>query len=106
MARKQFVLGKVHFNIPIVTGDLVEWIEKSIAAGIQVIGTGLTNSVNYTEVEVGHNFALIVGNEGSGVRPELLAKTNANVIIPLFGKAESLNVAVATGILLYAFVQK
>lgn len=95
-----------HFNIPIVAGDLTEWIEKSTAAGIQVIGTGLTNSVNYTEVEVGNNFALIVGNEGSGVRPELLAKTDANVIIPLYGKAESLNVAVATGILLYAFVLK
>lgn len=95
-----------HFNIPIVSGNLMEWVEKSKEAGIQIIGTGLSNSVNYTNVEVGSKFALLVGNEGSGVSAELLAKTDANVIIPLYGKAESLNVAVATGILLYAYSQK
>ena len=50
-------------------------------------------------------FALIVGNEGSGINPQILAKTDQNVIIPILGGAESLNVAVATGILLYAFVK-
>ena len=47
------------------------------------------------------NFALIVGNEGSGINTELLEKTDQNIIVPLLGQAESLNVAVATGILLY-----
>ena len=51
-------------------------------------------------------FALIVGNEGSGINPELLQITDANVIIPIYGKAESLNVAVATGILLYTYSHK
>jgi len=40
-----------HFNIPIVSGNLMEWVEKSKEAGIQVIGTGLSNSVNYTDVD-------------------------------------------------------
>jgi len=94
-----------HFNIPIINGDLSKWIEKSKVNGIQIIGTGLTNSVDYKEVKVSKKFAVIVGNEGSCVQPGLLALTDANVIIPLYGKAESLNVAVAAGILLYAFVQ-
>lgn len=95
-----------HFNIPIVNGDLTTWLEKSRNRGLTIIGTGLSNSVNYMEVKVEDKFALIMGNEGSGVNPELLAQTDANVIIPLYGKAESLNVAVATGILLYAYSQK
>lgn len=44
-----------------------------------------------------------MGNEGNGIHPDLLAKTDANVIIPILGQAESLNVAVASGILLYNF---
>lgn len=95
-----------HFNIPIIRGNLVEWVEKSKETGIQIIGTGLSNAVNYADVEVGSSFALIVGNEGSGVAEELLSMTDANVIIPLYGKAESLNVAVAAGILLYAYSHK
>ncbi len=35
------------------------------------------------------------GNEGEGVNPELLAHTTQNLIIPIYGKAESLNVAIA-----------
>lgn len=92
-----------HFNIPVVHGDLTSWLEQSRERGLAIIGTGLSNSVNYTDIAVGEKFALIVGNEGSGVNTELLEQTDYNVIIPLRGKAESLNVAVAAGILLYAY---
>lgn len=51
-------------------------------------------------------FALIVGNEGSGVAEQLLEKTTANVHIPIYGDSESLNVAVAAGILMYHFQTK
>lgn len=95
-----------HFNIPVVRGELIQWVDQLKASGIRVLGTGLTNAVNYSEVEIDNQFALIVGNEGSGVSDELLAKTDKNVKIPLYGKAESLNVAVATGILLYTYSTK
>lgn len=92
-----------HFNIPIVRGDIIEWVEQLKTEGITVLGTGLKNAVNYTDISAQSEFALIVGNEGSGVSSELLSMTDRNVKIPLYGKAESLNVAVATGILLYAY---
>ena len=68
---------------------------------VPIIGTGLKQAVTLNEVEAQSSFALLVGNEGSGVDADLLAQANQIVKIPLYGKAESLNVAVATGILLY-----
>jgi len=44
---------------------------------------------------------LVIGNEGAGIRPELLRQCDANVTIPQFGHAASLNAAVSAGILLY-----
>ncbi len=45
--------------------------------------------------------AVIVGNEGAGIRPQLAAVTSVRVAIPMVPGAESLNVGVAAGILLY-----
>lgn len=90
-----------HFHLPITSGDLTEWIDKLREKAIPVYGTALENAKIYTEIEPESQFALIVGNEGSGVSKEILSQTTANLFIPIYGKSESLNVAVATGILLY-----
>ncbi|MDE3839853.1 RNA methyltransferase [Bacillus methanolicus] len=90
-----------HFHLPVVRGDLFEWIERLHQEKIPVYGTALDNARVYTEVKPAGSFGLLVGNEGSGVNKELLTKTDENLFIPIHGKSESLNVAVATGILLY-----
>lgn len=90
-----------HFHLPIVRGDLHEWVGKLNERTIPVYGTALEGASLYTDLSVGGSFALIVGNEGNGVDKDLLAHTTANLYIPIYGKSESLNVAVATGILLY-----
>lgn len=92
-----------HFHIPIVKGELGEWIDRAKTSGINVIGTGLQNAVDHYTVGPLSEFALIVGNEGSGVAAEYLSNAGTIVKIPLYGKAESLNVAIAAGILLYTF---
>lgn len=94
-----------HFHIPVLRADLHEWMERLQDDGVKVFGTSLDNAISYREVDATEAFAVMVGNEGSGISPQLLAKTDQNIIIPLLGGAESLNVAVATGILLYAFVK-
>lgn len=93
-----------HFHIPIVKGDLLEWAERAKRQRIQMIGTSLDESVLFKDVEPTERFALIMGNEGNGMNADLLKRTDVNVLIPIHGQAESLNVAVATGILLYAYV--
>lgn len=50
--------------------------------------------------------ALIVGNEGRGVRDELLEHASSLVKIPILGGAESLNASVASGIIIYEIVKK
>lgn len=90
-----------HFHIPVVRGELEDWIEDLQHNGVKVYGTALQDAIEYTEIKKTDGFALIVGNEGSGIHPQLLSQTDQNVIIPILGQAESLNVAVATGILLY-----
>ncbi|MBT2681908.1 RNA methyltransferase [Bacillus sp. ISL-35] len=90
-----------HFHLPVLSGDLSEWIVKLSADHIPVFGTALENGVVFTEADTRETFALLVGNEGSGVNKELLTKTTQNLYIPIYGQSESLNVAVAAGILLY-----
>ena len=92
-----------HFHIPIIRGELNDWIGRLAARSIPIYGTALENASEYTETTPTEQFALIVGNEGNGVSKEILANTTANLYIPILGKSESLNVAVATGILLYYF---
>ncbi|RWR05989.1 RNA methyltransferase [Siminovitchia fortis] len=90
-----------HFHLQTETGSLTEWIQKLKSADIPVYGTALENASPFTEVTPTDSFALIVGNEGAGVDPANLRQTDQNLYIPLYGKSESLNVAVAAGILLY-----
>lgn len=90
-----------HFHLPIIRGNLSEWIDQLLSKEIPVYGTALENGSIYTETAPSETFALAVGNEGSGVSKEVLSKTTRNLYIPIYGKSESLNVAIATGILLY-----
>jgi len=90
-----------HFHLPIVRGNLTEWIYTMKQENIPVYGTALENGVSYKEVQSSDAFALIVGNEGAGMNPLLLKQTTKNLYIPIYGKSESLNVGIAAGILLY-----
>ncbi|WP_071460329.1 TrmH family RNA methyltransferase [Bacillus massilinigeriensis] len=89
------------FHLPVISENLAQTINRLSEWGIPVYGTALENGQPYNEVELGKKFALIVGNEGKGVDKELLSKTDRNLYIPILGSSESLNVAVAAGILLY-----
>lgn len=89
------------FHLPIIKGSLAKWITKLKESDMHVLGTALQGAVPYREMEQPNRFALLMGNEGSGVSDELLRMTTQNVYIPILGKSESLNVAVAAGILMY-----
>lgn len=89
------------FHVPIYRTELLSIIENFE----KVYGTALDPlAKDYRQVEKNENIAIVLGNEGNGVSVEILEKTTHNLYIPIFGKAESLNVAIAAGILIYHFV--
>ncbi|RFU70710.1 RNA methyltransferase [Peribacillus saganii] len=89
------------FHLPVIKGDLLDFIGQMKQKDIPVYGTSLENAASFDQAAKSDRFALIVGNEGGGVSKELLANTDMNLYIPIHGRSESLNVAVAAGILLY-----
>ncbi|KAF1303487.1 RNA methyltransferase [Enterococcus saccharolyticus] len=94
------------FHLPVFSANLLEVIPKLQANQVPVYGTELNvDAVTFTQLEKTNQVALILGNEGQGVTKNILEVTDKNIYIPIYGKAESLNVGVAAGILMYAFVQ-
>ena len=90
------------YHVTVETADLTEMIPLFKQAGRQVFGTALDQAAkNYTTVEPLSDFALVMGNEGQGMSSELLTLTDQNLYIPIKGQAESLNVAIAAGILMF-----
>lgn len=90
------------FHVPIVTGALLPIIKQLKARKIPVFSSVLTNTaVSVFELTKTASFALIVGNEGSGINLELREASTDLIYVPIYGRAESLNVAVATGVMLY-----
>jgi len=89
------------FHITIEQADLIEEIPQLQEAGYSVWATTLARAKNYAEVMPSEKTAMILGNEGSGVDDNLIELADELVKIPIYGKAESLNVSIAAGILMY-----
>lgn len=89
------------FHIPVFQEELSDKIASLKEEGYAIWASALNNSVSYTELSRPKKIGLIVGNEGAGVKEALIESADQVVKIPIYGKAESLNVSVATGILLY-----
>ena len=67
-----------------------------------VVGTLLSADRDYREAEYQPPTMILMGNEQAGLTPELAAACDVAVKIPMRGRADSLNLAVATGIMIYA----
>ncbi len=90
------------FRVPIgINQNFLELIEQHQQAGIQVIATTAQASKSYWEVDFTRPSLILLGNEGAGLSTELIALADLQVTIPLANGVESLNVAVATALLLY-----
>lgn len=68
----------------------------------KVISTVLSDDcIPYTEMKLSDKNAIVFGNEGSGIGENIIKNSHEKVIIPIYGTAESLNVAMACGIIIY-----
>lgn len=90
------------FHIEILSGDLKQWIPALQTAGLNVYGTELNKFAKpYDTITKQTDFALVMGNEGNGMHQDHLSLTTNNLYIPIVGGAESLNVAVAAGVMMF-----
>lgn len=81
---------------------LVDFLNNLRADGFKIIALEQAeNSVDYKSVEVLSDVAIVVGNEVTGVSKRVLDVSDSVAEIEMAGKKESLNVSVATGILLF-----
>lgn len=88
------------FKINIMRADLKEIIANLKKDNYLILGTNVKDGVDVKNIKV-NKYALIMGNEGKGVKEELLALCDKNLYIKMNNNCESLNVSVATSILLY-----
>jgi len=89
------------FHVAISQGNLNNIIPNLQQDGFTVWASALEDAKIYNQVERQGKTALIVGNEGSGIDNSLIKKADIIVKIPIHGQAESLNVSIAAGILMY-----
>ena len=91
-----------HFHLPIYRMSSQALLKETKEVAIPVLATTLSkDSVDYRELVPIENFVLVMGNEGQGISPLMAESADQLVHISMKGKAESLNVAVAAGILIF-----
>ena len=91
------------FHIPIWFGVLTEELDKLKAQDFMLICGHLEGSEALPSP--GDRAAVVIGNEGAGVSPEVAGKC-VLARLPMYGKAESLNASVAAGILIYEMAKR
>jgi TrmH family RNA methyltransferase len=94
-------MGSV-FAVPVARASVAEFLKWKQGAGVEVIATHLKGSVDYRTADYrSRPTVLLMGNEQAGLPDELAEAADTRVRIPQQGLADSLNLAVATGIMLF-----
>jgi TrmH family RNA methyltransferase len=89
------------FHLPIIEGDLSSWLPLARVHGIRTVSATLEATRTCFEFDLKEGTWIILGNEANGVSSEVRQLVTDELIIPMKGGSESLNVAMAATILLY-----
>ena len=95
------------YKLPVVRSqnlkDTLQFLKDS---GISIFAATEKAPDEYDSVDYNKPLALLLGSEGEGISEEYLKLTDATVRIPVFGEIESLNVSVASGVVLYEILRQ
>ena len=86
--------------------NLVRFMKELKELGVWIFGTSDQADLNYWEADYTCPMAIIVGSEGKGMRSLTAKHCDYMVSIPMIGQIESLNVSVATGVILYEVIRQ
>lgn len=94
------------FYIPIVEDNSLDFVKSLKKEGYKLVVSSLQGKNNFFEENLQGKVMIAVGNEGNGVSDEVYDIADIKVKIPMPGEAESLNVAVATSIMIYEKIRQ
>jgi 23S rRNA (guanosine2251-2'-O)-methyltransferase len=92
--------------VPVVKQSLYSALKLLRTEGIRIIGVDPSGSMDYFSENLRGAIALVLGGEDRGISPPLLERCDSVVRIPMLGRLETLNVSVATAIVLYERVRQ
>lgn len=90
------------FAVPLYRVGVAAFLDWRTSWPGAVVGTLLTATTDYRATNYKRPTLILMGNEQAGLPPELAEACDVNVKIPMRGRADSLNLSVATGIMIYA----
>jgi len=94
-------MGSV-FAVPLVRTSVADFLAWKKGAGVSVVATHLAGAVDYRTIDYKTKpVVLLMGNEQSGLPDTLASEADALARIPQAGLADSLNLAIATGVMLF-----
>lgn len=98
-------MGSV-FHLPIFQVDsLLDYAKALKSEKVTIIGTSLNGISLWERDHISGSFAIVMGNESKGMSSEMNEVCDVLLKIPMIGRAESLNVATAAGIIMYDIVK-
>ena len=94
------------FNVALAHMSEAEFLTLATAWPGRIVGTALPASVDYREADYSGPLILLMGNEQAGLTGSLMASCTQLVRMPMLGRSDSLNLAVASGLALYEVLRK
>jgi 23S rRNA (guanosine2251-2'-O)-methyltransferase len=88
-------------SIPLLQQSLYSTIKMLKDEGLKVVGLDISGQADYFDIDLTGPMAFVVGGEDRGINPTLLGKCDNVVRLPMRGQIKSLNLSVATSVLLY-----
>lgn len=98
-------MGAIFRMKVIETANLLEKIKELKDNNFKVVTTSLQTDISIYDINLNKS-AIIIGNEANGVSKQIQDLADIKAIIPMKGKTESLNVSVATGVILYEYLRR
>ncbi len=90
-------------HVPVIlVSNLYQTMQKLKDASVLIVGTAGEATTDFRQIPPHQSIAIVVGNEGEGLRELIKRGCDLLVSIPMHGKVNSLNVSVATALMLYA----
>jgi 23S rRNA (guanosine2251-2'-O)-methyltransferase len=97
--------GAIEYVPIVLVPQLFKGISMLKEAGIKIYGTDMKDAISYQEATYDGSVAIILGNEGKGIRNSIKPLCDNMIMIPMKGHVQSLNVSVAAALIMQALTR-